>query len=135
MVLIITSQIKSYEKVSYHLLSWQHVFPFDNEHYYIDETILLLDQEADKQGILDLLQKELKNKLTIQDSILLFYAGHSKIEKHDDTGKDTGYWIPSDANKTDKKTWINNKEILKAIETRHVKHVLFIIDSCLKTPV
>jgi len=66
------------------------------------------------------------NKLGKYDNLMVYYAGHGFI---DEKTKE-GYWIPTDAKKEDKSTWIPNKAISDFMASMKAKHVMVIADSC-----
>jgi len=68
----------------------------------------------------------LSKRLTEKDNLLIYYAGHGELE----ADGETGYWIPVDAAKNDKKKWIPNMAISDVINAMKVKRVLVIADSC-----
>jgi hypothetical protein len=59
------------------------------------------------------------------DNLMVYYAGHGLIDE-----RQNGYWIPTDASMTDKKTWIPNKVITEFMSSMQAKHVMVIADSC-----
>ncbi len=69
---------------------------------------------------------EYKEKLGKYDNLMVYYAGHGLI---DETSKE-GFWIPTNASKTDKSTWIPNKEISNFMSEMKAKHVMVVADSC-----
>ncbi len=62
-------------------------------------------------------------RLGPKDNLLIYYAGHGKL-----TGG--GHWLPSTADKSNKKTWISNAALTNFIEAMKAKHVLVVADSC-----
>ena len=67
-----------------------------------------------------------KKKLGKYDNLMVYYAGHGLI---DENSKE-GYWIPTDASKTDKSSWIPNKAISDFMAQMKAKHVMIVADSC-----
>ena len=67
-----------------------------------------------------------KKSLKKYDNLMVYYAGHGLI----DESNNEGYWIPTDASATDKKTWIPNKEISNFMSQMKAKHVMVVADSC-----
>jgi hypothetical protein len=59
------------------------------------------------------------------DNLMVYYAGHGLIDE-----RQNGYWIPTDASMTDKRTWIPNKVITEFMSSMQAKHVMVIADSC-----
>jgi hypothetical protein len=58
-----------------------------------------------------------------KDNLLIYYAGHGQL-----TGG--GYWLPSNADKSNRKTWISNAQLTNFIDAMKAKHVLVVADSC-----
>lgn len=69
---------------------------------------------------------ELREKLTEQDNLLIYYAGHGEI----DEATNNGYWLPVDAKEGDTRNWISNAAISDILNTLPAKHVMVVADSC-----
>ena len=69
---------------------------------------------------------ELANKITPEDNLLLFYAGHGWW----DDKSDVGYWLPSDAKQTNKAAWFRNSTLCDYLKEIDSKHTLVITDAC-----
>ncbi len=69
---------------------------------------------------------EYKSKLGKYDNLMVYYAGHGLI----DNKTKEGYWIPTDASKENKKTWIPNKAVSDFMGEMKAKHVMVVADSC-----
>lgn len=95
--------------------------------YYIDEVFELYNKEATKANILKLFNS-LQKKLTIHDSLLIFYAGHG----HLDNMTNTGFWIPVNAglDKFEQSNWLPNTQIRGIISNFESMHICLIADSC-----
>jgi WD40 repeat protein len=78
----------------------------------LDEMILALD--------------ELGRKLTVDDNLLMFYAGHGHW---DDKGK-LGYWLPSDAEMYNTVKWFRNSTLRDFIGSIQTRHTFLIADAC-----
>jgi hypothetical protein len=87
------------------------------------ETRLLLN--GTRFDILSALN-EMRESLTAEDNLLVYYAGHGEISAD---GKQ-GYWIPVDAQPGVAGTWISNGSISEILDTMQAKHVLVVADSC-----
>jgi serine/threonine protein kinase/uncharacterized caspase-like protein len=86
------------------------------------EVTLLLD--GDRTQIYDAIEAY-DGKLTVRDNLLVFFAGHGKIE-----GGNT-YWLPVDADPLKTTNWISTEaEITRLLETLGARHVLVVADSC-----
>ncbi|MEE8526748.1 MAG: caspase family protein [Thermoanaerobaculia bacterium] len=68
--------------------------------------------------------KGLSESLDADDELLIYYAGHGKIDQQ------RGYWIPADADSTDSGRWIPNETISDYLDLIPARHVLVISDSC-----
>jgi hypothetical protein len=69
---------------------------------------------------------DLRKKLTPNDNLLIYYAGHGWL----DTYADEGYWLPVDASRNNSLNWISSSKITASIKAIRAKHVLVIADSC-----
>ena len=68
----------------------------------------------------------LSNQLTKNDNLLIFYAGHG----HWDEEKETGYWLPADAEQFSSVNWIRNSTIQDFVDDINTRHTLLITDAC-----
>src|SRR5690606_1445953 len=92
------------------------------ERYGFKTTLL---RNATRYDILAALNK-LRETLTENDNLLIYYAGHGEI---DDTSN-RGFWLPVDAKQDDPRTWISNVSISDILNTLKSNHVLVVADSC-----
>lgn len=90
--------------------------------YEFNVTLLL---DAKRSDILVALGK-LREKLSKQDNLLIYYAGHGWLDKEGDEG----YWLPVDATKDNEINWISNASITTQLKAMEAKHVLIVADSC-----
>ena len=67
-----------------------------------------------------------RNKLTKDDNLLIYYAGHGYL----DNEAARGYWLPVDADPNFKSDWISNADITDALRSIKSRHVMVIADSC-----
>ena len=86
-------------------------------------TTLLID--ADRRTILSTLY-QLRDRLTKQDNLLVYYAGHGDLDKVNERG----YWLPIDAEEDNPSNWISNEGISDIINTLPSKHIMVVVDSC-----
>ena len=68
---------------------------------------------------------EIEKRLTKNDSLLIYFAGHGKVKNKND-----GYWIPKDGHKEDEGTWISNDYIRNKLKSIKANNILVIADSC-----
>ena len=87
------------------------------------KTKLLLN--ADRYTILAALNA-LRETLDENDNLLIYYAGHGKL---DETNA-LGYWLPVDAEQDNNINWISNKSITDILNVIKAKHILVVADSC-----
>ena len=69
---------------------------------------------------------DLSNKITKNDNLLVFYAGHGWWNEI----KSLGFWLPIDAKKTNTAYWIPNSRISDYMSSIKSKHTLLIADAC-----
>ncbi len=69
---------------------------------------------------------ELSHKLTEQDNLLIFYAGHG----YWDGRINQGFWFPSDARRDDRAEWLSNSTVRDYISGIRTKHTLLVADAC-----
>ena len=93
-----------------------------SEKYNFKTEVLL---NADRYTILQALNRY-REKLTSNDNLLLYYAGHGEM----DWDNNRGHWIPVDAVPNDQTNWISNSQITDFINSMNAKHVIVIADSC-----
>ncbi|MDH5327524.1 MAG: caspase family protein [Gammaproteobacteria bacterium] len=68
----------------------------------------------------------LSKKLTEKDNLLVYYAGHGELANNETAG----FWLPVDADRSNKRKWIPNSAISDVISSMPVKRVLVVADSC-----
>jgi len=69
---------------------------------------------------------EYRRRLSSNDNLLIYYAGHGWLDK----GADEGYWLPVDAQRDAPTNWVSNSTITSFLKAIRAKHVLVIADSC-----
>ena len=90
--------------------------------YGFDVKLLL---NADYDTTVDSLHN-ISKKLTTEDNLLIFYAGHGEIDKK----QNRGYWLPVDSSYEKRSKWISNAIVADELKATDAKHVLLIVDSC-----
>ena len=105
----------------------------DAENLY---SILVTDYAFDKENItllrnakradINIALDNLALKITPEDNLLIFYAGHGWWDQK----ADIGYWLPADASKTYKTEWFRNSTLCDYIREINSKHTLLITDAC-----
>ncbi len=87
------------------------------------KTTLLLD--ADRYAILSALNR-MRQELTEQDNLLIYYAGHGELDRVNDRG----YWLPVDAEPGNNANWISNVDVTDILNAIRAKQVMVVADSC-----
>lgn len=87
------------------------------------EVKLLLD--ATREQIMTALHDQ-KLKLTSQDSLLIYYAGHGDVS---DSGN-RAFWLGVEADRDTRAGWLEADHIRAKIKEMSAKHVLLVADSC-----
>lgn len=80
---------------------------------------------ATRKDILTALNR-LRQELSENDSLLIYYAGHGEYDKT----ADKAYWLPVDAEKDNPVDWIMADDITSNIKRMWAKHVIIVSDSC-----
>jgi hypothetical protein len=96
-------------------------------HYVFEEENIEIIRNATRGQIIDALVG-MRKKISPDDNLLIFYAGHGYY----DAVSDIGYWIP--ANGRDKSIstadWFRNSSLTDEINAIKSKHTLLIADAC-----
>lgn len=87
------------------------------------KVTLLLD--ADRYAILSALNT-LREKLTSEDNLLVYYAGHGEL----DEVNSRGHWLPIDAERNSTANWIPTTAITDLLNAMQARKVLLVVDSC-----
>jgi Caspase domain/Sel1 repeat len=68
----------------------------------------------------------LRQELTTQDNLLVYYAGHGFLDEKNQRG----HWLPVDAEPENPANWIANGDVTAILNTMEVKQLLLVVDSC-----
>ncbi len=95
----------------------------------------LVDGEATKQRIEELVKDDLRDVLEESDNLVLFFAGHghTRVDRVGETELETGYLVPVEAAAGSEEKWSRYIEIdslLKEVGTLPARHILVVLDSC-----
>jgi hypothetical protein len=97
--------------------------------YYLDKDgiIELYNQNATKEKIIETFEN-LQNKLTVHDSLFIYFAGHG----HLDEASKQGFWIPVDGgtNRRAQENWLPNNQVRGYIAGLKTIHVFLVSDAC-----
>jgi hypothetical protein len=89
-----------------------------------ENQIVLLKNPSSEQLIIEL--DEIAHKITPDDNLLIFYAGHGWFDEK----ANIGYWLPSDAKQANKAAWFRNSTLCDYLREIDSKHTLLIADAC-----
>ncbi|WP_347987893.1 caspase family protein [Methylomonas sp. AM2-LC] len=87
------------------------------------KTKLLVN--ADRHAIMSALN-EMSQKLTEQDNLVIYYAGHGEIDKK----SQTAYWLPVDSEVGNAANWISSENITEYLSIMAARHIMVVADSC-----
>lgn len=95
-----------------------------------DQITMILDKEASQGRILTELFHHLPQKVSSNDRLLFYFAGHGETEDLTDGGK-KGYILPVDADNSDLAGTAISMEQVRSFSSRiAAKHILYVMDSC-----
>lgn len=90
-----------------------------------NNVLLFSDSEVTWER-LDEHLRQLITRLTHDDSLLIYFAGHGEADS--DTRE--SYWLPHDANKNSRRTWYSHDRLYRKIAELKARHVAVVSDSC-----
>lgn len=94
-------------------------------HYTFEKKNITLLKNPTRREIIRTLEI-LAQKLQIDDNLLIFFAGHGKI----DESNGQGYWLPADAENQYSDGWLSNSSIKDNIKKFKCRHILVVSDAC-----
>lgn len=95
------------------------------ENYTFHNSDVMLLKDPKRNDIIYALDF-LANKVTPNDNVLIFYAGHG----HWNERANVGYWLPSDAYLSTTANWFRNSALVDYLRVINSKHTLLITDAC-----
>ena len=93
--------------------------------YGFDQTNVKILKDPTRSGIMKSFF-ELRKKVSQNDNLLIFYAGHGNYDK----SSERGYWMPSDVNMEFEDNILLNTTLVSQIKALKTKHTLLIADAC-----
>lgn len=69
---------------------------------------------------------KLRSQVTLNDNLLLFYAGHGFWDEN----IKQGYWWPKDATTNDPSNWLSNSDLREQLRGINSAHTLLVSDAC-----
>lgn len=103
----------------------QKLFDLLTTEYTFNKENIQFIKNAKREDIINSLD-ELARKVTPEDNLLIFYAGHGWWDKD----ANIGYWLPSDAQQNSKAAWFGNSRLVDYLKAIKSKHTLLIADAC-----
>lgn len=97
------------------------------ENKYGFSAVLL--SNADEKSILSTIN-ELYKKLTAEDNLLIYYAGHGNLQQSGNGQRERGYWLPVDAQANNINNWLSNSIISDHMDRLKARSILVVADSC-----
>jgi len=94
------------------------------QYTFDSENVKFLKNVVRKEIIIAL--DELSEIVTPSDNLLIFYAGHG----YWDDRKETGYWLPADAQQSNTANWLRNTTMQGYIDDINSKHTLLVTYAC-----
>lgn len=95
------------------------------ENYTFEKENITFIKDATREDIITSLD-ELSMKVTPNDNVLIFYAGHGWWDQE----ANNGFWLPSDAADDRKTDWFRNSALVDYLKEVDSKHTLLITDAC-----
>ncbi|MET0070207.1 MAG: caspase family protein [Candidatus Thiodiazotropha sp.] len=80
---------------------------------------------ATRYQIFDAISK-LRNRLTAEDNLLIYYAGHGYLDEQ----TERGYWLPVDAEQDNYANWLSTSDITDMLNGMAATRVMVVADSC-----
>lgn len=91
---------------------------------FADENVKVLKNPTRREIVIAM--DDLSKKVTTNDNVLIFYAGHGHYEDENDIG----YWLPTDAEVSNSANWLYNDQLVASIRKIKSLHTLLISDAC-----
>ena len=95
----------------------------ENYTFKPEDMVLLKNPERDE---IVFALDDLSKKVTPDDNVLIFYAGHGYWDER----SNVGYWLPSDSYMSNTANWFRNSTLVDYLKSINSKHTLLITDAC-----
>jgi hypothetical protein len=95
------------------------------DYYSFEKSNMKMLINPKREDIVIQLDK-LSRTITGKDNLLIFYAGHGHWEEK----SSIGYWLPSDAKRSNTANWFRNSTLRDYISSINSGHTLLIADAC-----
>lgn len=99
-----------------------------SQRYGFDVTLLLDASKTQMMAAID----ELRKKVTPQDNVLIYFAGHGQLLRPGeiDERRGFGFWLPVNAELSSTTYWIPNSAVSELMALAQARSVLVVADSC-----
>lgn len=111
--------------LDYPIQDAQRVINTLTQFYTFDMENITFLQNPKKDQITDVFDRHL-DKITENDNLLIFYAGHGFWDER----MNQGFWLPADAEKNRRSRWLSNGTIRDYINGIRTRHTLLVTDAC-----
>lgn len=111
--------------LDYPIQDAQRVINTLTQFYTFDMENITFLQNPKKDQITDVFDRHL-DKITPNDNLLIFYAGHGYWDER----MNQGFWLPADAEKNRRSRWLSNGTIRDYINGIRTRHTLLVTDAC-----
>jgi hypothetical protein len=111
--------------LQYPLQDAQNLISTLSENYSFDESNIAFLKNPNRSTIIKTFD-DFAKKLTEEDNLLIFYAGHGYWDER----LKQGYWLPVDASRNSRTEWISNGTIRDYVAGMAAKHTLLVSDAC-----
>lgn len=115
----------SVKDLDYPIQDAQNIINVLTNYYTFDPQNIVFLKNPTKAQITDELDK-LVEKVTPNDNLLIFYAGHGYWDEQ----FNQGFWLPADTKKNSRGSWLSNGILRDYITGIRSKHTLLISDAC-----
>lgn len=100
------------------------------QRFKFDQFITLYDEEATQKRIMELFKDELADKVSEEDAVFVFWAGHGTQQENTKYG-DLGYLIPYDGSWKRHSRNISMETIKTDIsKSLKARHIFYVMDAC-----
>ena len=89
-----------------------------------DAVRSISDQQATREGLLDLMERQIPMDATADDLVVVYFAGHGMT-----VGKQ-GFIVPQDGTKDAARTGISVQRLKESALRMKARHVLYLMDAC-----
>lgn len=118
-------QDKSVNSLDYPIQDATRVRDILRKTYTFEDGNIIFLKNPDRATIINKLD-ELAQRITEEDNLLIFYAGHGYW---DDKLKQ-GFWLPSNARSSSRSEWLSNGNVRDYLLGIKARHTLLIADAC-----